>query len=156
MKGDHFFFYRKNKSNQATKILINMFVALFTLNLSFLSNESIANTQNSSLCTVIALVMHYSMLSTFTWFFLQALHMHFWLIRKNITMKNYMKKIIVSGWGELYQIFLFHSFKRNSHIVHFVHSFVLVSSFPVVVIIAAFGEYKSIIIKSSAEKTTRM
>ncbi|XP_056624081.1 adhesion G-protein coupled receptor G2-like isoform X2 [Triplophysa dalaica] len=123
------FLLRKNKSSQSTKILINMFVALFILNLSFLSNESIADTQSSSACTVIALIMHYSMLSTFTWFFLQALHMYFWLIRKNITIKNYMKKMIVSGW---------------------------VCSCPVVVIIAALGEYKLLIIESSAEKTTRM
>ncbi|KAI7805022.1 putative G-protein coupled receptor 126-like, partial [Triplophysa rosa] len=120
---------RKNKSSQSTKILINMFVALFTLNLSFLSNESIADTQSSSVCTVIALIMHYSMLSTFTWFFLQALHVYFWLIRQNITIQNYMKKIIVSGW---------------------------VCSCPVVVIIAALGEYKSVVIQSTAEKTTRM
>lgn len=106
-----FYFYRRNKSNQSTKILINMFVALFTLNLSFLSNESMANTRDSSVCTVIALIMHYSMLSTFTWFFLQALHMYFWLIRQNISMKNYMKKMIVSGWGELYHVIK--SFKRE-------------------------------------------
>ncbi|KAA0711609.1 Adhesion G-protein coupled receptor G6 [Triplophysa tibetana] len=118
------FLLRRNKSSQSTKILINMFVALFILNLSFLSNESIADTQSSSACTVIAFIMHYSMLSTFTWFFLQALHMYFWLIRQKITIKNYMKKMIVSGW--------------------------------VVVIIAALGEYKSVIIKSTAEKTTRM
>jgi len=93
---------RKAKSNQATKILINMFVALFLLNLSFLSNESVANTEDKAACVFIALLMHYSMLATFTWFFIQALHMYLWLIRQNITIKNYMRKITVFGWSELY------------------------------------------------------
>ncbi|XP_051578790.1 adhesion G-protein coupled receptor G2-like isoform X5 [Myxocyprinus asiaticus] len=122
------FLLRKAKSNQATKILINMFVALFLLNLSFLCNESIANTQDNSACIVIALIMHYSMLSTFTWFFIQALHMYLWLIRQNVTTKNYMRKINVAGWA---------------------------CPAPIVVIIVSMGEYKTVIIQSTA-KTTRM
>ncbi|XP_056107543.1 adhesion G-protein coupled receptor G2-like [Rhinichthys klamathensis goyatoka] len=93
------FLLRKAKSNQATKILINMFVALFLLNLSFLSNESVANTEDKAACVFIALLMHYSMLATFTWFFIQALHMYLWLIRQNVTITNYMRKIIVFGWS---------------------------------------------------------
>ncbi|KAL1257369.1 hypothetical protein QQF64_010613 [Cirrhinus molitorella] len=85
----------KAKSNQATKILMNMFVALCLLNASFLSNESVANTQDNGLCVFIALVLHYSMLASFTWFFIQALHMYLWLIRQNITITNYMRKITV-------------------------------------------------------------
>ncbi|XP_052001425.1 adhesion G-protein coupled receptor G6-like isoform X2 [Xyrauchen texanus] len=122
------FLLRKAKSNQATKILINMFVALFLLNLSFLCNESIANTQDNSACIAIALIMHYSMLATFTWFFIQALHMYLWLIRQNVTTKNYMRKINVAGWA---------------------------CPAPIVVIIVSMGEYKTVIIQSTA-KTTRM
>ncbi|XDV43813.1 hypothetical protein PO909_012216, partial [Leuciscus waleckii] len=92
------FLLRKAKSNQATKILINMFVALFLLNLSFLSNESVANTGDKAACVFIALLMHYSMLTTFTWFFIQALHMYLWLIRQNVTITNYMRKITVFSW----------------------------------------------------------
>ncbi|XP_065105207.1 adhesion G-protein coupled receptor G1 [Paramisgurnus dabryanus] len=118
------FLLRKNRSNQATKILINMFVALFLLNLSFLSNENIANTQNKSACVFVALIMHYSMLATFTWFFLQALHMYLWLIRQNLKIKNYMRKITVSAW---------------------------VFPSPVVIIIASLGEYISIKISSTSQ-----
>ncbi|XP_073725953.1 uncharacterized protein [Misgurnus anguillicaudatus] len=118
------FLLRKNRSNHATKILINMFVALFLLNLSFLSNENIANTQNKSSCVFIALIMHYSMLATFTWFFLQALHMYLWLIRQTVKIKNYMRKITVSAW---------------------------VFPSPVVIIIASIGEYKSIKISSTSQ-----
>ncbi|TRY83551.1 hypothetical protein DNTS_016261 [Danionella cerebrum] len=77
------FLLRKAKSNQTTKILMNLLVALFLLNLTFLSNESMASSGNKGACVFIALVMHYSMLSTFSWFFIQGLHMYLWLIRQN-------------------------------------------------------------------------
>uniref|UniRef100_A0A671LU90 G-protein coupled receptors family 2 profile 2 domain-containing protein n=1 Tax=Sinocyclocheilus anshuiensis TaxID=1608454 RepID=A0A671LU90_9TELE len=115
-------FNRKAKSNQATKILMNMFVALCLLNASFLSNESIANTEDNAACVFIALVLHYSMLASFTWFFIQALHMYLWLIRQNVTITNYMRKITVLGWA---------------------------FPAPIVIAIASVGEYKTLILKTT-------
>ncbi|XP_051724464.1 adhesion G-protein coupled receptor G6-like [Ctenopharyngodon idella] len=106
-----------------------MFVALFLLNLSFLSNESVANTEVKVACVLIALLMHYSMLTTFTWFFIQALHMYLWLIRQNITITNYMTKITVFGW----------TFPA-----------------PIVVAVVSIGGYKTVIINTTSGKTTRM
>ncbi|XDV43809.1 hypothetical protein PO909_012213 [Leuciscus waleckii] len=120
------FLLRKAKSNQATKILMNMFVALFLLNLSFLSNESVANTGDKAACVFIALLMHYSMLTTFTWFFIQALHMYLWLIRQNVTITNYMRKITVFGW----------TFPA-----------------PIVVAVVSIGGYKTITISATSGKT---
>ncbi|KAK2879224.1 hypothetical protein Q8A67_020015 [Cirrhinus molitorella] len=123
------FLLRKAKSNQATKILMNMFVALCLLNASFLSNESVANTQDNGACVFIALVLHYSMLASFTWFFIQALHMYLWLIRQNITITNYMRKITVLGW---------------------------VCPAPIVVVIVSLGGYEAVILNATTGKTTRM
>ncbi|KAK7141844.1 hypothetical protein R3I94_011510 [Phoxinus phoxinus] len=123
------FLLRKAKSNQATKILINMFVALFLLNLSFLSNESVANTEDKAACVFIALLMHYSMLTTFTWFFIQALHMYLWLIRQNVTITNYMRKITVFGWT---------------------------FTAPMVIAVVSIGGYKAVIINATSGKTSRM
>ncbi|XP_077052944.1 adhesion G-protein coupled receptor G2-like [Siphateles boraxobius] len=123
------FLLRKAKSNQATKILINMFVALFILNLSFLSNESVANTEVKAACVFIALLMHYSMLTTFTWFFIQALHMYLWLIRQNVTITNYMRKITVFGW----------TFPA-----------------PMVIAVVSIGGYKAKIISATSEKSSQM
>ncbi|XP_059411493.1 adhesion G-protein coupled receptor G2-like isoform X3 [Carassius carassius] len=123
------FLLRKAKSNQATKILMNMFVALSLLNASFLSNESIANTGDNAACVFIALLLHYSMLASFTWFFIQALHMYLWLIRQNVTISNYMRKITVLAW---------------------------VFPAPIVIAIASVGEYTTVTIKSTTGKISRM
>ncbi|KAM7375693.1 hypothetical protein PAMP_005478 [Pampus punctatissimus] len=89
---------RKGKASQATKILLSVFVAMFTMNLSFLINESVANTGNFSACVVMAAVMHYSLLATFTWFFIEALHvcLNLWKLPHGI--KHYMTKIYITGW----------------------------------------------------------
>uniref|UniRef100_A0A8C2DDH9 Adhesion G-protein coupled receptor G2-like n=1 Tax=Cyprinus carpio TaxID=7962 RepID=A0A8C2DDH9_CYPCA len=123
------FLLRKAKSNQATKILMNMFVALFLLNASFLSNESIANTGDNTACVFIALLLHYSMLASFTWFFIQALHMYLWLIRQNVSITNYMRKITVLGW---------------------------VFAAPIVVGIASGGEYETVTLNTTSGKIARM
>ncbi|KAK2879225.1 hypothetical protein Q8A67_020016 [Cirrhinus molitorella] len=123
------FLLRKATSNQATKILMNMFVALCLLNASFLSNESIANAQDNGACVFIALVLHYSMLASFTWFFIQALHMYLWLIRQNITITNYMRKITVLGWA---------------------------CPAPIVIFIVSAEEYKAVTLNATSGKVIRM
>ncbi|XP_041810405.1 adhesion G-protein coupled receptor G2-like isoform X1 [Chelmon rostratus] len=89
---------RKIKASQATLLLINLFVAMFSLNLSFLVNESIAGLGNFAACVAIAAVMHYTMLATFTWFFIQALHLYFNLWKISTEIKHYMTKICITGW----------------------------------------------------------
>ncbi|XP_026142495.1 adhesion G-protein coupled receptor G5-like isoform X2 [Carassius auratus] len=123
------FLFRKAKSNQATKILMNMFAALFLLNASFLSNESVANTGDNAACVFIALLLHYSMLASFTWFFIQALHMYLWLIRQNVSITNYMRKITVLGW---------------------------VCPAPIVVVIVSVGGYEAVILNTTSGKIIQM
>ncbi|MED6252434.1 hypothetical protein ATANTOWER_011720 [Ataeniobius toweri] len=92
------FLIRKNKASQAVKILMNLFIALFVLNFCFLINESIADLKVMAACVAMAAVLHYSMLATFTWFFMQALHLHFNLYKIPTDMKHYMWKICSAGW----------------------------------------------------------
>ncbi|XP_050934130.1 adhesion G-protein coupled receptor G2 isoform X1 [Lates calcarifer] len=89
---------RKGKASQATKILMNLFVAMFTLNLSFLINETVANLGNYTACVVMAAVMHYTMLATFSWFLAQALHLYYNLHKLPSKIKHYMMKICITGW----------------------------------------------------------
>ncbi|TDG98723.1 hypothetical protein EPR50_G00203390 [Perca flavescens] len=90
---------RKGKASQATKILMNLFVSMFTLNFSFLVNESIANLGNFGACVAAAAVMHYTMLATISWFFIEGLHFYFTLWKLPTDIKHYMMKICAAGWG---------------------------------------------------------
>ncbi|PWA16270.1 hypothetical protein CCH79_00004579 [Gambusia affinis] len=90
--------HRKNKASEAVKILMNLFIALFLLNLCFLVNESIAKLKVSAACVAMAAALHYSMLATFTWFFMQALHLYFNLHQISTDIKYYMHKICIAGW----------------------------------------------------------
>ncbi|KAI3367825.1 hypothetical protein L3Q82_026654, partial [Scortum barcoo] len=92
------FLIRKGKASRATVILINLFVAMFNLNLSFLVNELIANLGIFGACVAIAAVMHYTMLATFSWFFIQALHLYINLRTLHTDIKHYMVKICIAGW----------------------------------------------------------
>ncbi|KAM4541396.1 adhesion G-protein coupled receptor G2-like [Fundulus diaphanus] len=92
------FLMRKNKANQAVNVLMNLFIALFSLNLCFLINESITDLKIFAACVAIAAALHYSMLATFTWFFMQALHLYFNLYKIRTDIKYYLCKICITGW----------------------------------------------------------
>ncbi|KAM4542046.1 adhesion G-protein coupled receptor G5-like isoform 2-T2 [Odontesthes bonariensis] len=93
------FFIRNVRANRATKILINLLVAMLILNLSFLVNADIAKLENFIACMAIAMILHYSMLATFTWFFMQALHLYFHLRKIPAEIKHYIWKICIAGWA---------------------------------------------------------
>ncbi|XP_042624196.1 adhesion G-protein coupled receptor G2-like [Cyprinus carpio] len=104
---------------------ISMFflsIALFMHFLLRIRQESVANTGDNAACVFIALLLHYSMLASFTWFFIQALHMYLWVIRQNVSITNYVRKITVLGWA---------------------------FPTPIVITIASVGEYKTLILNSS-------
>nr|XP_054597507.1 adhesion G-protein coupled receptor G5 isoform X1 [Nothobranchius furzeri]XP_054597508.1 adhesion G-protein coupled receptor G5 isoform X1 [Nothobranchius furzeri] len=92
------FLIRKTKSSNATTILINLFIALFALNFCFLINKTIADLKNDSGCVAMAAFLHYSMLATFTWFSMQALHLYISLRKLSANTKHYIYKICITGW----------------------------------------------------------
>uniref|UniRef100_A0A8C7FHB3 Adhesion G protein-coupled receptor G3-like n=1 Tax=Oncorhynchus kisutch TaxID=8019 RepID=A0A8C7FHB3_ONCKI len=92
------FVISKTKSSQATKILVNLFLAMLFLNLTFLTNETIAAMGSYVACVIIGAVMHYSMLSTFTWFLIEAVHLFLQLKKRTANIKHYMLKVYVVGW----------------------------------------------------------
>ncbi|KAL7873469.1 hypothetical protein AOLI_G00125400 [Acnodon oligacanthus] len=94
----HFVMWR-SKSRLGTTILMNLFVALCLLNITFLSNQQVTNTNNNAACIIIAAVMHFSMLATFSWFFIQGLHFYLNLNAVNMRTRKYKLAFIALGWG---------------------------------------------------------
>ncbi|KPP71334.1 G-protein coupled receptor 64-like, partial [Scleropages formosus] len=85
--------------SQSTKILINLFVAMFLLNMTFLSNEWVSSLDNVAGCKVMAAVMHYSMLATFSWFAVEAFHLCFQLSKGSSSNgDHYVLKLCLTGW----------------------------------------------------------
>ncbi|KAI4900218.1 hypothetical protein NFI96_006408 [Prochilodus magdalenae] len=78
---------------------MNLFVALSLLDLTFLTNEYVANTDNIIGCKLMAGFMHYCLLTSFTWFGLEALHLCMQLSRSPTPIKHYITKICIAGWA---------------------------------------------------------
>ncbi|XP_067274182.1 adhesion G-protein coupled receptor G5 isoform X2 [Pseudorasbora parva] len=92
------FLLRKAKATNSAHVLMNLFIALFLLNLTFLTNEYIARMNSHIGCKVMAGVMHYSLLATFSWFAVEALHLCLQMTKHSVVIKHYILKISVAGW----------------------------------------------------------
>ncbi|XP_042359741.1 adhesion G-protein coupled receptor G2-like [Plectropomus leopardus] len=90
---------RKTKSRISTRILIHLVSAMFLLNLTFLTNSYVANMKSDVGCKIMAALMHYFMLATFTWFAVQAFHFSLQLYSgRGITIRHYILKVCIISW----------------------------------------------------------
>ncbi|XP_040919684.1 adhesion G-protein coupled receptor G5-like [Toxotes jaculatrix] len=93
------FLLRKTKPTKTTRILIHLVSAMFLLNLTFLINNFVAKLNNSVGCKIMAALMHYFMLTTFTWFAVQAFHLCLQLYTGGkIVIHRYMLKLSIISW----------------------------------------------------------
>ncbi|XP_051510389.1 adhesion G-protein coupled receptor G2-like [Myxocyprinus asiaticus] len=92
------FLLRKAKANNSVRVLMNLFMALFLLNVAFLSNEYVARAKDITACRVMAGFMHFCLLATFTWFGVEAFHLCMQMSKYSVTIKHYIIKITVVGW----------------------------------------------------------
>ncbi|XP_047218369.1 adhesion G-protein coupled receptor G2 [Girardinichthys multiradiatus] len=55
---------------------------------------------SSELCLYVALLLHYSLLASFTWMALEGFHLYLLLVKVfNIYVRRYLLKLSVVGWG---------------------------------------------------------
>ncbi|XP_041077346.1 adhesion G-protein coupled receptor G2-like isoform X2 [Polyodon spathula] len=95
-----FMYIMLRKSDHSTTIHQSLCSALFLLNLAFLLNEWLTSYNIHGLCQLIAALMHYSLLCTFTWFGIEAFHLYLLMIKVfNTYIKHYRKKLSLVGWG---------------------------------------------------------
>lgn len=93
--------HRRAKASKSTRILIQLVTAMFLLNLSFLVNNYVAKIKHTVGCKIMAAVMHYFMLATFTWFAVQAFHLCLQLYMEGkIVIRRYILKVCIISWGE--------------------------------------------------------
>ncbi|XP_031178232.2 adhesion G-protein coupled receptor G2-like [Sander lucioperca] len=93
------FLLRKTKASNATRILIHLVSAMCLLNFTFLINNFVANMKNSVGCKIMAALMHYFMLATFTWFAVQAFHLCLQIYTGGqIVIRRYILKVSIVSW----------------------------------------------------------
>ncbi|XP_039619119.1 adhesion G protein-coupled receptor G3 [Polypterus senegalus] len=91
---------RKKKRDHCHVINMNLCGAVFFLNLTFLMNEWVTSLQNPTACQLIAGLMHFFLLCTFTWFGIESFHLYLLVIKVfNIYVKHYLLKLHLLGWG---------------------------------------------------------
>ncbi|KAF4110633.1 adhesion G protein-coupled receptor G3-like [Onychostoma macrolepis] len=95
-----FIFNSNARAEVSSSIHVSLSGALFLLNMSFMLNEWAATLAVKEVCVFIAVTIHYSLLCSFTWMAIEALHLYLLLIRVfNIYIKYYMVKLSLIGWG---------------------------------------------------------
>uniref|UniRef100_UPI003AAC943A uncharacterized protein adgrg2a n=1 Tax=Centroberyx gerrardi TaxID=166262 RepID=UPI003AAC943A len=83
-----------------SKILVQLCMSLFLLNLLFLLDGWLALYPSTGLCISTAFFLHYFLLTSFTWAGLEALHMYLSIIRVFTPyLSRYMLKFSLLGWG---------------------------------------------------------
>ncbi|XP_071268652.1 adhesion G-protein coupled receptor G5-like isoform X2 [Salvelinus alpinus] len=93
------FLIKKAKSSNTTQILIQLFLSMFMLNITFLTNGWVASLRSPVGCQVMAAAMHYSMLATFTWFAVEAFHLCQQLYKAgSAPIPRYVMKVCIAGW----------------------------------------------------------
>ncbi|XP_033181020.1 adhesion G-protein coupled receptor G2-like isoform X2 [Mastacembelus armatus] len=93
-------FSQKHRKDYSISIHVSLSGALFLLNSTFLLTEWGATVKPNWVCVFIAVFMHYSLLSCFTWMAIEALHLYLLLIKVfNTYYKHYLVKLSLAGWG---------------------------------------------------------
>ncbi|XP_054916008.1 adhesion G-protein coupled receptor G5-like [Poeciliopsis prolifica] len=91
---------KKLRADDSKKIHISLAAALILLNIHFLFSEAAAASSSTELCVYVALLLHYSLLASFTWMALEGFHLYLVLVKVfNIYVSRYLLKLSVVGWG---------------------------------------------------------
>uniref|UniRef100_A0A3Q1CZI0 Uncharacterized protein n=2 Tax=Amphiprion ocellaris TaxID=80972 RepID=A0A3Q1CZI0_AMPOC len=115
------FLFRRTMASKATIILIQLMSAMLLLNLTFMTNNYVAQLKNSVGCKIMGALMHYFMLATFTWFAAQAFHLCLQLYTGgNILIHNYLLKVSIITWvvPSIAVIVLFSTGKYSQQVIH--------------------------------------
>ncbi|MEQ2272800.1 Adhesion G-protein coupled receptor G6, partial [Xenotaenia resolanae] len=93
--------FEKLRRDYPSKILMNLSTSLLFLNIVFLLDGWLASMfDNEGLCTSAAVLLHYFLLTSFTWMGLESVHMYIALVKVfNTYIRRYILKFCIVGWG---------------------------------------------------------
>uniref|UniRef100_A0A673BF43 Adhesion G-protein coupled receptor G6 n=1 Tax=Sphaeramia orbicularis TaxID=375764 RepID=A0A673BF43_9TELE len=92
--------FEKLRRDYPSKILMNLSSSLLFLNMCFLLDGWLASLHRDTLCVSIALLLHYFLLTSFTWMALESIHMYIALVKVfNTYIRRYILKFCLLGWG---------------------------------------------------------
>ncbi|XP_069786813.1 adhesion G-protein coupled receptor G6 isoform X2 [Narcine bancroftii] len=92
--------FEKLRRDYPSKILMNLSTSLFFLNFTFLIDGWLASFNVFGLCVTVAALLHFFLLTSFTWMGLEAIHMYIALVKVfNTYIRKYILKFCIIGWG---------------------------------------------------------
>ncbi|XP_040298022.1 adhesion G-protein coupled receptor G4-like [Bufo bufo] len=92
--------FRQLRRDYPSKILMNLSFSLLMLNLLFLINNWLSSFRSQGLCVSTGALLHYFLLTSFTWMGLEAVHMYFAFVKVfNSYIHKYILKLCIAGWG---------------------------------------------------------
>ncbi|XP_019740465.1 adhesion G-protein coupled receptor G6, partial [Hippocampus comes] len=92
--------FRKLRRDYPSKILMNLSASLLLLNVSFLLNGWLSGRRGEAPCLAAAALLHYFLLTSFTWMGLESVHMYIALVKVfNTYVRRYILKFCLLGWG---------------------------------------------------------
>ncbi|OWF51985.1 G-protein coupled receptor 126 [Mizuhopecten yessoensis] len=92
--------FKKLRSSNPSKILINLCIALIAVNVIFILGQQAYALDNSAACKVVAVLLHYFLLSAMTWMAVEAFYMYLALVKIfNTYIRRFLIKCCLVGWG---------------------------------------------------------
>ncbi|XP_006863684.1 PREDICTED: G-protein coupled receptor 56 [Chrysochloris asiatica] len=96
---------RRKPRDYTIKVHMNLLLAIFLLNVSFLLSEPVALTESKVGCQASAILLHFSLLACLTWMGLEGYNLYRLVVEVFGTyVPGYMLKLSLVGWG--FPIFL--------------------------------------------------
>ncbi|XP_026031458.1 adhesion G-protein coupled receptor G1-like isoform X2 [Astatotilapia calliptera] len=92
----------RRRPEKTTNLHMQLTGAMLCLHLSFLLScfSAWLLNEDSPVCLVLGLILHWSLLATFSWTALEGFHLYLLLSRVfNITFRKYLLKLSLVGWG---------------------------------------------------------
>ena len=104
-----FSIHRQLRGTRSGKILIHLCASLFCLNLVFFIDSIPSVTSSYPVCIGCAILLHYFVLTSFSWMGMEAVNMYRALVQVFIrgSTGNFMTKCILISWGNCQLVHVF-------------------------------------------------